>query len=108
MSGGGLQTSDWFSQNAPKPTEQKADVLRQGGGDWFASNAPKQSAPKEEKSFLGKAWDWATTPAADSRLPKGMKTADILKGMAFEKMFGEPYIPGSNDFDSKAEYHLGD
>jgi len=83
-----------------------ADVDKPKGQ--FTQADLEQSAPKEEPGMLKKAWNWINTPVADKHLPEGMKTADIVRGMAFEKLFGEPYIPGSNDFDTKAKMHLGD
>lgn len=67
-----------------------------------------KDAPKE-KGILSKAWDWVVkTTVLDNVLPKGITTSDLVRGAAFEKMFNEPYIPGTNDFDTKAQQHLGD
>ena len=66
-------------------------------------------ASTPEKGTLAKAWDWVVkTPILDNVLPKGITTSDLVRGAAFEKMFNEPYIPGVNDFDTKAQQHLGD
>jgi hypothetical protein len=106
MGGGGVQTSDWFGQNAPA---QAPATAQSGGGDWFASNAPKQPpASKKDQGTLSKIWDWVNQPILDNVLPKGVKTADIVRAGAFQKLFGEPYIPGVNDFDTKAQEHFGD
>lgn len=61
----------------------------------------------QEKGFLSKVWDAVNKPVADFALPQGMKTKDIVQGIAFEKLFGETYIPGTNDFDTKAQEHFG-
>lgn len=58
--------------------------------------------------LLHRAWDWVNKPIADNVLPKDIKTTDIVKAAAFEKMFGETYIPGINDFDTKAKEHFGE
>jgi len=58
--------------------------------------------------LLSRAWDWVNQPIFDSVLPTGVKTADIVKAAAFEKMYGEAYIPGVNDFETKATAHLGE
>src|SRR5579863_4005332 len=130
MSGTGVQTSDWFAQNAPsiptgssaapKPpssavsspaSPQASPAAPSGsGGDWFSQNAPANApATPEQPGILSRAWKWATqTPVLDSVLPKGISTKDIMRGVAFEQLFNEPYIPGVNDFDTKAEQHLGD
>lgn len=71
-------------------------------------NAKPSDGPKE-KGLLSRAWDWVVkTPVLDNVLPKGITTSDLVRGAAFEKMFNEPYIPGINDFDTKAQAHLGD
>jgi hypothetical protein len=67
------------------------------------------STVKNQQGLLSKAWDWVVkTPVLDHVLPEGVKTSDLVRGAAFEKMFHEPYIPGVNDFDTKAQQHLGD
>jgi hypothetical protein len=67
------------------------------------------AAATQPKGTLAKAWDWVVkTPVLDNILPEGIKTSDLVRGAAFEKMFHEPYIPGVNDFDTKAQQHLGD
>jgi hypothetical protein len=66
-----------------------------------------------QHGLLRRAWDFINSPIADLSvaghrlLPEGVKTSDIIKAAAFEKMYGEAYIPGYNDFDTKAEAHLG-
>ena len=78
------------------------------GSDPFASIAQPVSSHAPEKSFLGKIWDHVNTPIADYILPKGINTADLLKGAAFEKLGLGPYIPGVNDFDTRAKEHFGE
>lgn len=73
-----------------------------------AGHVPAASTP-DKQGILSKAWDWVVkTPVLDNVLPKGITTSDLVRGAAFEKMFNEPYIPGVNDFDTKAQQHLGD
>ena len=66
-----------------------------------------------QHGLLRRAWDFINSPIADLSvaghriLPEGVKTADLVKAAAFEKMYGEAYIPGYNDFDTKAEEHFG-
>jgi uncharacterized protein (UPF0335 family) len=66
-----------------------------------------------QHGLLRRAWDFINSPIADLSvaghrlLPEGVKTSDIIKAAAFERMYGEAYIPGFNDFDTKAEAHLG-
>jgi hypothetical protein len=66
-----------------------------------------------EHSILHRVWSFINSPIADLSiaghriLPEGIKTADLVKAAAFEKMYGEAYIPGFNDFDTKAEDHFG-
>jgi hypothetical protein len=57
--------------------------------------------------LLHRAWDWVNQPIFDNVLPEGIKTSDVLRAAAFEKMYGEAYIPGFNDFDTKATDHFG-
>ena len=78
--------------------------------DAAAEALPKApSTVKNQPGLLSKAWDWVVkTPVLDHVLPEGIKTSDLVRGAAFEKMFHEPYIPGVNDFDTKAQQHLGD
>lgn len=67
-----------------------------------------QSSSAAKHGLLHRAWDWVNTPVFDNILPHDVKTSDIVKAAAFEKMYGEAYIPGFNDFDTKAQLHLGD
>ncbi len=67
--------------------------------------ARKQGAAKH--GILARAWDWVNQPIFDNVLPEGIKTSDLVKAAAFEKMYGEAYIPSVNDFDTKAEIHMG-
>jgi hypothetical protein len=85
------------------------------------SSQPSQSTTTQQPNndavaqhgLLRRAWDFINSPIADLTvaghrlLPEGVKTADIIKAAAFEKMYGEAYIPGFNDFDTKAESHFG-
>jgi hypothetical protein len=89
------------AQQAPPPSS----------GDVFSQihQEASQQTNAQQGGILSRAWKWATqTPILDNVLPKGITTQDIVRSVAFEKMFGEPYIPGVNDFDTKADLHLGD
>lgn len=66
--------------------------------------ARKQGAAKH--GILARAWDWVNEPILDNVLPEGVKTADVIKAAAFEKMYNEAYIPGVNDFNTKAMTHF--
>jgi hypothetical protein len=82
------------------------DTLKTPPTGWTPVNETKSI---EKPGLLSRAWKWAAeTPVLDNVLPKGITTKDLVRGVAFEKLFGEPYIPGANDFDTKAELHLGD
>src|SRR5271166_3084570 len=69
------------------------------------SEAAKELASKQATAnhgTLARVWDWVSNPALDTVLPEGHKTADVIKASAFEKMYNEAYIPGVNDFNTKA------
>mgnify|MGYP001611897961 FL=1 len=59
--------------------------------------AQPSAPPEEEKGILRKVWDALNTPTADFILPEGVKTADILKGVAFKQLGLGDYMPGVND-----------
>lgn len=77
------------------------------------ADAQAAAAKVAQHGILRRAWDFVNSPIADLSvaghrlLPEGVKTSDIIKAAAFEKMYGEAYIPGYNDFDTKAESQLG-
>jgi hypothetical protein len=56
--------------------------------------------------ILKRAWDWVNMPVFDNILPSDIKTSDIIKAATFEKFYHEAYIPGINDFDTKAKDHF--
>jgi hypothetical protein len=95
---------DFFSQ-----IHAQATSAAPGGNVFSQIHAEKQTNEAQDQSLLSRAWKWAAeTPILDNVLPKGVTTKDIVRGAAFENLFGEPYIPGTNDFDTKAQLHLGD
>jgi hypothetical protein len=65
-----------------------------------------KKAADAKHGLLHRAWDWVNSPIGDNVLPEGMKTSDIIRAAAFEKMYGQAYIPGINDFDTKADEHF--
>ena len=68
------------------------------------------TAARSKHGLVSRIYDWVTEPALDhipQVLPEGYKTVDLVRAMAFENLYGEAYIPGVNDFDTKAETHLG-
>ncbi len=77
------------------------------------SNGRQNNDSVAQHGLLHRAWEFINSPIADLTvaghriLPEGVKTADLIKAAAFEKMYGEAYIPGFNDFDTKAEAHFG-
>jgi len=100
---------DVSQNNSNSPAQQSSPKVGGAGGTWAESKAgPKEEHPAAQHGLLRRAWDYANTPIADFVLPHGVKTGDIIRAAAFEKMFGEAYIPGINDFETKAETHLGD
>jgi hypothetical protein len=111
--------------NAPQSGQpQAAPPVPEGFSDTPVSSAPAAPAvpagfsdtPQTQDNpnsvdhhgLLSRAWDWLNKPIADNVMPKDMKTADIMKALAYEKLFGKPYIPGVNDFDTAEEQHLGE
>jgi hypothetical protein len=92
---------DDSSKQSRTPQASQGDQSKAGNGD------------VAQHGLLRRAWDFVNSPIADLSLaghrilPEGVKTSDIIKAAAFEKMYGEAYIPGFNDFDTKAEAHLG-
>lgn len=69
---------------------------------------PNQPGMQPEGS-LKKAWDWFTNkPLLDNVLPDGAKSGDVLRGALFQHIYNEPYMPGINDFDTKAGQHADD
>ena len=93
-----------FEQMAQQDAKAKSNAATTGNSD-------NQSVAKH--GLLSRAWDLINSPIADISvaghrlLPEGVKTSDIVKAAAFEKMYGEAYIPGYNDFDTKADQHFG-
>lgn len=85
----------------------------QGTATTQQSNGQPNNDAVAQHGLLRRAWDFINSPIADLTvaghriLPEGVKTADIIKAAAFEKMYAEAYIPGFNDFDTKAEAHFG-
>lgn len=97
------QQIDWTKYTAPPAAApQQIDFSK------YESAATPPSTPQPQQGLLSKVWDAVNKPIADFVLPKGISTSDIVRGAAFQKLFWEPYIPGVNDFDTKAEVHLGD
>jgi hypothetical protein len=110
-----LSNDGWTDLTKPEPTS--TSVTQQQGekpmigaeGTWSEEKAgPKEEHPAAPHGLLRRAWDYANTPIADFVLPHGIKTADLVRAKTFESMFNEAYIPGINDFETKAEMHLGD
>ena len=73
-----------------------------------STTQPPQTNSVAKHGLLHRAWDWINTPVFDDILPKDIKTSDIIRAAAFEKMYGEAMIPGINDFDTKAQLHFGE
>jgi hypothetical protein len=100
MSAGPQIDYDALAKQAGATSSQKPSIdydalAKQAGA--ISSFAPTKKPPAEEKGILRKVWDALNTPTADFVLPEGVKTADILKGIAFKQLgFGE-YMPGVND-----------
>lgn len=104
----------------PASTSSQASAASSASSDPYAEFGGKsipevtsvtpasQSGDVAKHGLLSRAWDWVNTPVFDHVLPTGIKTSDIVKAAAFEKMYGEAYIPGVNDFETKADAHLGE
>jgi hypothetical protein len=92
-------------QEQPQPTATAQQSANDQNSDAAKELAHRQAVGKH--GLLARAWDWVNQPIFDNILPRDIKTSDIVKAAAFEKMFGEAYIPGVNDFDTKAESHMG-
>lgn len=98
---------DKQKQDAAAAAQQKSQ--RGGaGGSWTDSKVPETDNAIAKHGLLRRAWDYANTPIADFVLPEGVKSSDILKATAFEHLYKEAYIPGKNDFETKAQQHFGD
>jgi hypothetical protein len=82
---------------------QNAELQAQSQKD---AEDKQRMADVAKHGVLHRAWDWINMPVLDNVLPNDIKTSDIVKAAAFEKMFGEAYIPGVNDFDTKAKEHF--
>lgn len=67
-----------------------------------------ESEKPPEKGTLNKIWDVMNTPVADFVLPKGMKTADMLKAAGYHALGLGEYMPGVNDEHTLSETRLND
>jgi hypothetical protein len=102
--------SNQFSQmeQTEKPAATTTGAEQHSAND-DNSEAAKELARKQgaaKHGILARAWDWVNEPILDNVLPEGVKTADVIKAAAFEKMYNEAYIPGVNDFNTKAATHF--
>jgi uncharacterized protein (UPF0335 family) len=89
----------------------EGDAFDQVDAHEKAQTEAQAAAAKDQVArhgILRRAWDWVNQPILDNVLPKDIKTADVIKAAAFEKLYNEAYIPGVNDFETKAQEHLGD
>src|SRR5208337_2385552 len=95
-------------EQADKPVATTTGSAQHSAND-DNSEAAKELARKQgaaKHGILARAWDWVNEPILDNVLPEGVKTADVIKAAAFEKMYNEAYIPGVNDFNTKAATHF--
>ena len=90
-------TGNIFEQVNPSTSSDSAATTNQ---------PPASTSSVAKHGLLRRAWDWVNEPLFDNVLPQGIKTSDIIKAAAFEKMYNEAYIPGVNDFDTKARDHF--
>jgi hypothetical protein len=107
---GGMDAMFSQKEQAEKPaaTTTAAQAVQTSAND-NNSEAAQELARKQgaaKHGILARAWDWVNEPILDNILPEGVKTADIIKAAAFEKMYNEAYIPGVNDFNTKAMTHF--
>src|SRR5580698_1637745 len=70
------------------------------------NNQNQNQSAVANHGILKRAWDWVNMPVFDNILPNDIKTSDIIKAATFEKFYHEAYIPGINDFDTKAKDHF--
>lgn len=98
----------WVDMLTRKPYVSTNAPQSGAGGSWVEDKIAQQDNPAAKHGLLRRVWDYANTPIADFVLPQGVKTADLIKATAFEHLYGEAYIPGINDFDTKSAIHFGD
>jgi hypothetical protein len=91
--GGAVSMSELFGDNE-----------NQNHNSTQAQNQNQSAVAKH--GILQRAWDWVNMPVFDNVLPNDIKTSDIIKAATFEKFYHEAYIPGINDFDTKAKEHF--
>src|SRR5580700_3244345 len=82
-----------------------AELTGDGSQSPQTTDNQNQSAVAKH-GILQRAWDWVNMPVFDNILPNDIKTSDIIKAATFEKFYHEAYIPGINDFDTKAKDHF--
>lgn len=102
------QFSQMEQAENPTPTTTAAQAAQTSAND-NNSEAAQELARKQSvgnHGWLARAWEHIGEPLLDNVLPDGMKTADLIKAAAFEKMYNEAYIPGVNDFNTKAMTHF--
>jgi hypothetical protein len=88
-------------------SELFGDSQNQNQNSTQAQNNQNQNQSAVAKhGILQRAWDWVNMPVFDNVLPNDIKTSDIIKAATFEKFYHEAYIPGINDFDTKAKEHF--
>jgi hypothetical protein len=106
----GVTFGDPGQSQAPNNTPNNTQSSPIPEGVTFGEPGQEKGEQKDNNDvshhgLLARAWDWVNSPIADKILPKDMKTADLIKAAAFEKLYGQAYIPGVNDFDTMAQVH---
>lgn len=84
------QSGNVFELMAQQEKSQSSGPPQQSAKD-SNSDAAKELAHKQavgKHGLLARAWDWVNQPIFDNILPRDIKTSDIVKAAAFEKMFG--------------------
>ena len=102
------QFSQMEQAENPTPTTTAAQAAQTSAND-SNSEAAQELARKQSvgnHGWLARAWEHISEPLLDNVLPDGMKTADLIRAAAFERMYNEAYIPGVNDFNTKAMTHF--
>lgn len=91
------QSGNVFELMAQQEKSQSSVPPQQSVND-SNSDAAKELAHRQavgKHGLLARAWDWVNQPIFDNILPRDIKTSDIVKAAAFEKMFGKRTFPAS-------------
>jgi hypothetical protein len=96
--------------STPNNTQLQPNQVPEGVtfGDSGQGGQGQEKEDLAKHGILSRAYDWANSSLPDKVLPKDMKIADLVKAAAFTTVYHQHYIPGINDFDTKAKEHFGE